>query len=61
MARLTRRDFVRLSGAAMAGTSIATMLAAREAPAQIRGTTLRMLKWSHFVPSYDQWFDKFAR
>jgi len=37
------------------------MLTARQAPAQIRGTTLRILLWSHFVPAYDQWFDQFAR
>src|SRR5258707_95207 len=50
----------RFSGTVVAGASLATMLDARQAPAQIRGTTLRMLKWSHFVPAYDQWFDKFA-
>ena len=22
--------------------------------------TLRILQWSHFVPSYDKWFDKYA-
>jgi multiple sugar transport system substrate-binding protein len=37
------------------------MLSARQAPAQIKGTQLRMLKWSHFVPAYDAWFDKFAK
>ena len=62
MSEQTRRDFIiRLSGTAFVGTSIATMLNARQAPAQTRGTTLRMLKWSHFIPAYDQWFDKFAR
>ena len=61
MAELTRRDFMRVSGTALAGASIATMLDARQAPAQNRGTTLRMITWSHFVPAYDQWFDKFAR
>ena len=61
MSERTRRDFIRLSGTALVGTSIATMLNARQAPAQTRGTTLRMLKWSHFIPAYDQWFDKFAR
>ena len=61
MAELTRRDFIRVSGTALGGASIATMLDARQAPAQNRGTTLRMITWSHFVPAYDQWFDKFAR
>jgi multiple sugar transport system substrate-binding protein len=61
MIELTRRDFIRVSGTALAGSTLTTMLDARQAPAQIRGTTLRMLKWSHFIPAYDQWFDKFAR
>ena len=61
MAKVTRREFMRFSGTVVAGASLATMLDARQAPAQIRGTTLRMLKWSHFVPAYDQWFDKFAQ
>ena len=30
------------------------------APAQIKGTTLRILTWSHFVPAYDKAFDQYA-
>jgi multiple sugar transport system substrate-binding protein len=45
----------------MASASLATMLATRQAPAQLKGTSLRMLKWSHFVPAYDVWFDDFAK
>ena len=37
------------------------MLEARQAPAQIKGTTLRILQWSHFIPAYDAWYDKFAK
>ena len=59
--RLDRRQFVRVTGGGVAGAALATMLNARQAPAQIRGTRLRMLKWSHFVPAYDAWFDKFAK
>src|SRR5262249_60475731 len=33
------------------------MLSAHQAPAQIKGTTLRILQWSHFIPAYDTWFD----
>src|SRR2546429_6257521 len=36
------------------------MLDARQAPAQLKGTTLRILTWSHFIPAYDVWFDKFS-
>jgi multiple sugar transport system substrate-binding protein len=60
MSELTRRKFMRLSGSILAGTSLATMLDARQAPAFIRGSTLRMILWSHFIPAYDVWFDKFA-
>ncbi len=56
-----RREFLKTAGAGLAGGALAPMLAARSAPAQIRGTSLRMLKWSHFVPAYDAWFDKFAK
>jgi multiple sugar transport system substrate-binding protein len=61
MSEQSRRDFILRSGAALAGASVATMLATRQAPAQLRGTTLRMVMWSHFVPAYDVWFDKLAR
>jgi multiple sugar transport system substrate-binding protein len=56
----TRRHFLRASGGALAGASLATMLDARKAPAQTKGGTLRILTWSHFIPAYDVWFDKFA-
>ncbi len=58
---LSRRQFLKTAGAGLAGGALAPMLAARTAPAQIRGTSLRMLKWSHFVPAYDAWFDNFAK
>src|SRR3989442_14213060 len=53
--------FLRQTGLGIGGASIAPMLGARQAPAQIRGTSLRILQWSHFVPAYDVWFDKFAQ
>ncbi|MBI4608428.1 MAG: extracellular solute-binding protein [Candidatus Rokubacteria bacterium] len=59
--RVTRRDFLRTAGVGVAGASLGTMLAARQAPAQLRGTSLRILQWSHFVPAYDAWFDKSAK
>jgi multiple sugar transport system substrate-binding protein len=58
--QVTRRQFVRTTGVGLAGASLASMLAARQAPAQIKGTNLRILTWSHFIPAYDTWFDKFA-
>src|SRR5690349_23137928 len=59
--QVTRRQFVRTASMGLAGSSLATMLAARQAPAQIKGSNLRILTWSHFIPAYDTWFDKFAR
>jgi multiple sugar transport system substrate-binding protein len=58
----SRRDFLRTAGAGVAGGSILAMLDAKQAPAQPRGTTLRILQWSHFIPAYDTWFDtKFVK
>src|SRR5262245_12958074 len=59
--RTSRRDFVKTSGGAVVGASLLAMLDARQAPAQIKGTTLRIIQWSHFVPAYDVWFDQFAK
>src|SRR2546428_13704945 len=54
---VSRRGFLNATGAGVAGGTLAAMLDARQAPAQIRGTTLRILQWSHFIPAYDNWFD----
>jgi len=51
-----RRRF--LKSAVAGATGLGVMLAAHRAPAQTRGTVLRVLQWSHFVPAYDVWFDK---
>jgi multiple sugar transport system substrate-binding protein len=53
----SRRSFLKTTGVGVAGGALATMLEARQAPAQIKGTTLRILQWSHFIPAYDTWFD----
>src|SRR5258705_6244041 len=58
---LNRRNFLATAGVGVAGSSLLTMLDARQAPAQIKGTTLRILQWSHFIPAYDAWYDKFAK
>ncbi len=60
-ASVSRRGFLKAAGAGVAGASLYSMLDARQAPAQIKGTSLRMLMWSHFVPAYDAWFDDFAK
>jgi multiple sugar transport system substrate-binding protein len=58
---LNRRRFLEVGVAGVAGTSLVDMLRARQAPAQTRESTLRILQWSHFIPAYDAWFDKFAK
>jgi multiple sugar transport system substrate-binding protein len=57
----SRRRFIKVAGAGVASASLLTMLDARQAPAQIKGTSLRILVWSHFVPAYDEWLDDFSK
>jgi multiple sugar transport system substrate-binding protein len=59
--RLSRRTFIKAGGAAVTSASLLAMFDARQAPAQIKGTTLRILQWSHFIPAYDAWFDTFVK
>jgi len=54
---VSRRRFLRTTGAGVAGGSLLAMLDAKQAPAQPKGATLRILQWSHFIPAYDNWFD----
>ena len=58
---VSRRQLLKVAGTSVAGASLFNMLQARQAPAQIKGTTLRILQWSHFIPAYDVWYDKFAK
>lgn len=61
--RLTRRELLTAAGAGVAGAAALKIVAPWEvgvAPAQIKGTTLRILTWNHFVPAFDTWFDQFA-
>ena len=51
---LTRRALVKLGSSALASA----FLVPQHAGAQQK--TLKIVQWSHFVPSYDQWFDRFA-
>src|SRR5436190_14382084 len=54
--RIDRREFLaRVSGAA-AAFALAPQIVTKR-----RERTLRILQWSHFVPSYDAWFDQFAK
>src|SRR5207247_182768 len=57
---VTRRSFLKVAGTGAAGGALLAMLDARQAPAQLKGTSLRVILWSHFVPAYDAWIDDFA-
>src|SRR5207247_73031 len=54
--RIDRREFVTTtSGAVLAAALGPTIWIKRPQK------TLKLLQWSHFVPSYDVWFDKYAK
>src|SRR5437879_13816666 len=53
---IDRRDFVTTTtGVALAAALGPTIRITRPQK------TLKILQWSHFVPSYDVWFDKYAK
>ncbi|HEV8303562.1 MAG TPA: twin-arginine translocation signal domain-containing protein, partial [Gemmatimonadales bacterium] len=57
---MDRRQFVRTTGAAAAAAALGkgggpTIWIKRQQK------TLTILQWSHFVPAYDAWFDKYAK
>jgi hypothetical protein len=56
--RLSRREFLRQAAAGAAAMAVPMVFVPRYARAQQR--TLRILAVSHFVPSFDAWFDPFA-
>ena len=53
--RVTRRGFIRDVGVGAVALTIGPGV--KRSHAQGR-KTLKLLQWSHFVPSYDKWFDK---
>jgi multiple sugar transport system substrate-binding protein len=59
MARKTisRRRFVQATGAAALSAGLAGSAALAPGRAHAQQKTLKIIQWSHFVPSYDKWFD----
>src|SRR5437588_2263975 len=55
---VSRRDFIKIAGAGSiaAGTLGPAFLFPERAAAQQK--TLKILQWSHFVPAFDEWFNK---
>lgn len=54
-----RRRFLQEAGAAGLAAAVGAPLFPSRAMAAEK--TLKILQWSHFVPSYDTWFDQFAK
>ena len=52
---LDRRKFVTTAGAAAVAAAFPTIWIRR------RQKTLKIIQWSHFVPAYDVWFDRYAK
>jgi multiple sugar transport system substrate-binding protein len=55
--RVSRRDFIRATGAATLATGLGANIIV---PGRARAAkkTLKILQWVHFVPAYDEWFNK---
>ncbi len=63
---ISRRTLLKGTGAAALAAAIGPQLKARATTFQtptvnISGTELKILQWSHFVPTYDTWFDNFVK
>ncbi|HUC61239.1 MAG TPA: extracellular solute-binding protein [Alphaproteobacteria bacterium] len=60
--RVTRRRFLRNTGLTIAAAGATPLLSAPfVSKALADNTALSIVQWSHFVPAYDTWFDKFAK
>jgi multiple sugar transport system substrate-binding protein len=59
---ITRRDFVKTSGAGLLALSLGSTGLISPRRARAAGKSLKILQWAHFVPSYDnEFFDPFAK
>ncbi|MGH6670582.1 MAG: ABC transporter substrate-binding protein [Xanthobacteraceae bacterium] len=59
---VSRRDFLKTSGVVAGAAGLAPALSAPFVSTAMADTkTLSIVQWSHFVPAYDTWFDKFAK
>src|SRR5246127_2937023 len=58
---MTRRNFLTTAGLGAAVGLAPSVSAPFVSRAYAQTKTLSILQWSHFVPAFDTWFDKFAR
>ncbi len=57
--RISRREFVKAAGVALAAGALPAAACSRPGKIGKPGRkSLKILQWSHFVPSYDKWFDE---
>src|SRR6516165_11297286 len=60
--RVSRRRFLKETGLTLAAAGSAPALSTPfVSPARADTKSLSIVQWSHFVPAYDKWFDKFAQ
>ncbi|HEY7549913.1 MAG TPA: extracellular solute-binding protein [Hyphomicrobiaceae bacterium] len=58
----TRREFLKTVGLAAGAAGLGPAVSAPFVSTALAQTkTLTIVQWSHFVPAYDVWFDKFAK
>ena len=59
---MTRRGFFKTAGLGVAAAGLAPIVSAPfVSRAYAEAKTLSIVQWSHFVPAFDTWFDKFAQ
>jgi multiple sugar transport system substrate-binding protein len=59
---VTRRNFLRTSGLVAGAAGLAPVVSAPfVSRALADNKSLSIVQWSHFVPAYDTWFDKFTQ
>jgi len=60
--RVTRRRFLKQTGLTLLAAGSAPALSTPFVSRALADTkSLSIVQWSHFVPAYDKWFDKFAQ
>jgi multiple sugar transport system substrate-binding protein len=55
--RVNRRQFIKATGAGALATGISANIIV-PGRAHAAKKTLKILQWVHFVPAYDEWFNK---
>src|SRR5262249_34295017 len=59
---ISRRGFLKTTGAVAGAAGLAPALSAPFVSTALAETkTLKIIQWSHFIPEYDRWIDRFAK